>query len=306
MSAPAAPATELQTHLRQLHRLGLHAIPGWGGGKLLPGTDQRSLALDPPSLAEQLTADYSGGLIILSGTENHYGGYVAALDVDMGPAVWRQMPKGFLYAELGTRDTKRHIFVRTVDRLEGALNLFSGSDLVCELKGLNLSLRSWPTRPEGKPRGYMPSAFTVNPAADPPKLTARQLAEGLADYLSATSGQVVHVQNTPSHHGNGQAVPAGPELAAHIEAELERRNVRLRRPSGSGWQIGFCPFHDNTRTPAFSVNFALGWKCHAVCGSGSLRDLARRLGIEVRRAAGTTYRHGHHRAISVTVPEVRF
>ena len=93
MTQTITTSLDLGDHLRRLHRLGLYAIPGWGGGKLLPGTDPRALSLDPPSLSEILTADYSGGLIILAGTENPFGGYVVAIDVDHGPEVWPRMPK---------------------------------------------------------------------------------------------------------------------------------------------------------------------------------------------------------------------
>ena len=35
----------------------------------------------------------------------------------------------------------------------------------------------------------------------------------------------------------------------------------------------FCPFHENVRTPAFSVfDEGKGWKCHAGCGEGSVID----------------------------------
>jgi hypothetical protein len=57
----------------------------------------------------------------------------------------------------------------------------------------------------------------------------------------------------------------------------------------------FCPFHENTKTPAFSVfDEGKGWKCHAGCGEGSVIDfLAKAKGIpeeeackEILRRAG--------------------
>ena len=36
----------------------------------------------------------------------------------------------------------------------------------------------------------------------------------------------------------------------------------------------FCPFHEDTRTPAFSVfDDGKRWECHAGCGEGSVVDL---------------------------------
>lgn len=309
-------STDLEQHLQRLHRLGLYAIPGWGGGKLLPGATVRGLALSPPSLDDMLHADYSGGLIILAGTENPFGGYVVAIDVDRGPEAWPQMPKGFLYDELGTRSTKHHIFVRTTDRLEGVLNLvaYDSRDLVCEIKGLNLSLRSWPTQPPDKPRGYTPMSWPLDPINDPPALTARQLAEGLADFLSGSLGEAVWVKDNTRSQVNGAArtVPST-ELARTVEEELERRDVRLGREMSSGWRPGFCPFHANTRTKAFSVNLSAGWRCHGACNTGgSIFDLARRLGIAVRidsqpgRRRQRKQPSNHHEPISVTNWEVRF
>ncbi len=290
-------ALDLRTHLRRLHRLGLYTIPGWGGGKLLPGTDPRALSLNPPSLREVLEADYSDGLIILAGTENPHGGYLVAIDVDHGPEIWPSMPKGFLYDELGTQNTKRHIFVRTTDRLEGVLNLvaYGTGELVAEIKGLNLSLRSWPTMPPDKPRGYQPASWTVewNLLAGP-ELTARQLADGMADFLSRSLGESIWVKDLDRPKTPATGIVASGDLAAAVEHELDRRNVRLRRPGGTGWQLGFCPFHDNTKTPAFSVNLTQGWICFSTCGRGSIFNLARRLGISTPEVSRPRLRRRAH------------
>lgn len=299
---------DLRQHLRMLHRLGLYAIPGWGGGKLLPGTNPRALSLKPPSLNEMLAADYSGGLIILSGTESPFGGYVVAIDVDHGPEAWPQMPKGFLYDELGTRNTKRHIFVRTTDRLEGNLNLIASGtgELVVEFKGLNLVLRSWPTMPPAKPRGYWPMSWPLRgyPANDPPSLNARQLAEGMADFLSRALGESIWVKdNEPRKQWTGTSAPIPQNLSDQVEAELERRGCRLKHPGQSGWQKGFCPFHDNTKSEAFVVNLSLGWICNSVCGKGSIRDLAHRLGIQVSTPRPKLRRSTHpskHKPVNVS------
>lgn len=49
---------------------------------------------------------------------------------------------------------------------------------------------------------------------------------------------------------------------------------RPMKPQGrKGHFMGFCPLHDNTRTPALSINDELGvWKCFAGCGGGSIID----------------------------------
>ncbi len=279
-NSPTLP--EIEHHVKMLHRLGLYAVPGWDGGKLLPGTNQRELSLQPPSLEQILAADYSDGLIILAGTENPFGGFVVAIDVDNGPEYWPQMPKGFLYDELGTQNHKRHIFVRTTDRLEGCLNLVvrGTGELVTEIKGLNLSLRSWPTIPPGKPRGYMPMSWPIDPALDPPTMTGRQLAEGMADLLSHTLGESVWIKDFDRGTVRGNDHRIVPDsLALKVEAELERRKCKLKNPGASGWQSGFCPFHDNTNTRAFSVNLSMGWKCFSTCGSGSIFNLAHKLGL---------------------------
>lgn len=295
-------STELQHHLRMLHRLGLYAIPGWGGGKLMRGAKPGELALSPPSLSETLAADYSDGLIILGGTENPFGGYLACVDVDSGPESWPYFPLGFLYAELGTKTTKRHFFVRTTDRLEGQVLLRSRSDLVAEIKGLNLSLRSWPSRPVDKPRGYLPSAWATDPISDPPVLTAGQLGEGLADFLSNSLGTAVYVEDARHRKSHRPRIAVSSNLVDEIEAELERRNVRLRRPGAAGWQTGFCPFHDNTRTPAFSVHFEFGWICRSTCGKGGIRNLAHRLGISFTSGPAVI---DPHKPVKVTNWEVR-
>ena len=262
----------------------------------MPGTDPRALSLDPPSLAEMMTADYSDGLIILAGTENPFGGYVVAIDVDHGPEVWPSMPKGFLYDELGTQDTKRHVFIRTTDRLEGVLNLvvYGTGELVAEVKGLNLSLRSWPTIPPGKPRGYKPMSWPIDPLSDPPVGTARQLAEELANGLSKVLGESIWVKDSESRQvwtGTNGSVPQ--TLSEHVEAELERRGCRLKSPGPTGWQTGFCPFHENKKSPAFRVNLQQGWICNSTCGKGSIYGLARRLGIHISNSRPGRRRQTH-------------
>jgi len=88
------------------------------------------------------------------------------------------------------------------------------------------------------------------------------------------------------------------EIKARIDiVDLVSETVKLRR-SGKGY-TGFCPFHDNKRTPAFAVFPDSGtWRCFGQCNEGgdifkfvmkkegwdfseSLRYLADRAGIEL-------------------------
>uniref|UniRef100_UPI003F891D85 hypothetical protein n=1 Tax=Alicyclobacillus sendaiensis TaxID=192387 RepID=UPI003F891D85 len=57
-------------------------------------------------------------------------------------------------------------------------------------------------------------------------------------------------------------------------------NLRVAgRPNRDGWVSGHCPLHDDTRA-SLGINIRTGkWKCHAGCGSGDLRELARRAGL---------------------------
>ncbi|MFZ6020653.1 MAG: CHC2 zinc finger domain-containing protein, partial [Chloroflexota bacterium] len=58
------------------------------------------------------------------------------------------------------------------------------------------------------------------------------------------------------------------EIKARIDiVELVSETVKLRR-TGKNY-IGFCPFHTNTRTPAFVVFPDSGtWRCFGQCNEG--------------------------------------
>lgn len=72
------------------------------------------------------------------------------------------------------------------------------------------------------------------------------------------------------------------EFTRFFEARLQDR--RLRR-SGRGW-MALCPFHDNTNTPAFSVNMQSGvWFCHAGCGKGGILDFEQKFSSCDKQAA---------------------
>ena len=89
------------------------------------------------------------------------------------------------------------------------------------------------------------------------------------------------------------------EIKARIDIiELVSPQVKLRK-SGSGYS-GYCPFHDNKRTPAFAVWPETGtWRCFGACADGgdifkyvmwrdkcefseALRTLADMAGVELR------------------------
>lgn len=276
----------LRAHLHLLLDLGLTPIPTWGQSKLLPGTNLRELAASPPSAEAALAADYSGGLSIICGTEHPLGVVVLGLDVDRGPSWWPAVPRGFLFLEAGTAPGKAHLFIRSADRLEGQLNLRGGAgDLVCEVKGAGHALRSWPTRPSDKPKGYTPYAAGCNLASDPPALTAMQVAQGMADFLSHVLGEGVQVE-LQTHHGphiSGRHWEGNLGLSTLIKEALAARGTHLGPQKWGGWQLGRCPFHQDC-TPSFSVSFELGaWKCWGGCGAGYLSSLAERLGIRVYR-----------------------
>jgi len=183
------PGVPIARHVQRLAEIGLKPIPRWGGGHALPGTNHRALADNPPTRDQIRGADYSGGLAILTGTAHPLSGHVVGVDIDEGPQALPASPRGFLYAETGTAPGKWHLFMRVTDRLDGQVNLVGPSgQLVAELKGYGHALRSWPSVPPDKPRGYAPLAWATNIEVDAPLLTARQTAEGISDWLSRSLG----------------------------------------------------------------------------------------------------------------------
>lgn len=93
------------------------------------------------------------------------------------------------------------------------------------------------------------------------------------------------------------------EIKERIDVvELIGESVKLRK-SGKNY-VGFCPFHPNTRTPAFVVFPESGtWRCFGACNEGgdafrfvmkregldfpeALHKLAARAGVELRQARG--------------------
>jgi len=57
------------------------------------------------------------------------------------------------------------------------------------------------------------------------------------------------------------------------------RHIKGINPGSSGQRSGKCPFHEDNHA-SFSFNVEDGvWTCHAGCGSGGLKDFARKLGL---------------------------
>lgn len=65
--------------------------------------------------------------------------------------------------------------------------------------------------------------------------------------------------------------------ASYIESVLTRYNFQKVRKSGNGF-VALCPFHDNTRTPAFSISNGGLWCCFSCGEKGNLKQLHERLG----------------------------
>lgn len=272
----------VQEWVGRLYKQGLIVLPCWGGGKALPGTRYHNLADNPPSMGKVTGADYFGGLAILLGTRHPGGGFVTALDIDEGPETFPNWPSGYLLVEEGTAAGKWHIFLSTKDRLNGQVNLYDrDGKLVAEIKGYGLALRSWPTIPKGKPRGYRVVTLIENPNVIP-VLTVADTISWLRGILSFSLRKEIHRKdlNIQQNKNYISVVPSS-GLIRNIEEELNRRQVNLRPSGRDGWHLGRCPFHEDAR-PSFSISFELGaWKCWSGCGSGSFKSLARRLGLNI-------------------------
>ncbi len=263
-------------HVPQLADIGLTPIPRWGGGHALPGTNHRALADSPPTREEVARADYSGGLAILTGTAHPLGGYVLGVDIDEGPETLPAAPHGFLYAETGTAPGKFHLFIRVTDRLDGQTNLIGPSgQLVAELKGYGHALRSWPSVPPDKPRGYAPLAWATNIEGDAEFLTAQRAAEGISVWLSRSLGCSVSIVSRERSRGRPQRSKKAlhgnsifDQIKTAVTAEALAERFTTLRPAGPSRLKGLCPLHSE-RTPSFHVNSDRGlWHCFGACQQG--------------------------------------
>jgi DNA primase len=81
-------------------------------------------------------------------------------------------------------------------------------------------------------------------------------------------------------------VTAVDEIKARVDiVDLVSQDVTLRR-SGKNY-TGFCPFHTNTRTPAFVVFPDTGtWRCFSECNDGGdiFRYVMKKEGVDFREA----------------------
>ena len=225
MSAPSPLRNlNLTMHLAGLYCRGLRPTPTWGQGKARPITDHKALADNPPTPAEALQADYSGGLSIVTGNRDPWGkGFVVGIDVDHGTETWQAWPQGTVYVEHGTAPCKFHIFLVTTNRLEGVRNLYDASgQLIVEVKGYGATaLRSFPTRPPDKPKGYTPLYWSEHGPLEP-VLSADRLLSGLGRFLNATE------------HRHG-AAPVGRGHAHELLGQtfaLHERNTKLLSIAG--------------------------------------------------------------------------
>ena len=270
------PGVPIARHVQRLAKIGLKPIPRWGGGHALPGTNHRALADNPPTREEVVCADYSDGLAILTGTAYPMGGYVVGIDIDDGPQTLPAVPRGFLYAETGTAPRKWHLFIRVADRLESQVNLARPSGkLVAELKGYGHSLRSWPSVPPDKPRGYAPLAWATNIGVDAPLLTARQTAEGISDWLSRSLGCTVSIKGRGRAGGRvrkARTVRRGNSIFDRVKAAVSVEQLAGRftslRPVSTSKLKGLCPLHTE-RTSSFHINTDRDlWHCFGACQQG--------------------------------------
>ena len=162
------------------------------------------------------------------------------------------------------------------DRLDGQLNLVAQpGQLVTEVKGYGQALRSWPTVPPDKPRGYTPLAFAINVDADTPSLTARQTAEGISDWLSRSLGNLVTIESRERSQGRprqARKVRRGNSIFDRVKAAVSVEELAGRftvlTPAGPSKLKGLCPLHTE-RTPSFHVSTDVGlWNCFGACQRG--------------------------------------
>lgn len=225
MIADAVNTGSVQSWALRLYDSGLIPLPCWGGGKALPGTHYKELADNLLSRERVAKADYSGGLSILLGNRRYSGGFITGLDVDEGPTQWTHGFDSTLLIEEGTSPGKWHVFMVSADRLTGQLNLRDQSGkLVAEIKGYGLALRSWPTQPEDKPRGYRVAAFPGGRLQSSPQITVSEISRVLVSFLTQDIGREVQIEVSRRAQFHGQhSFWMRPGLAREIESELDRR-----------------------------------------------------------------------------------
>ena len=67
------------------------------------------------------------------------------------------------------------------------------------------------------------------------------------------------------------------EVLVRLRAEDVYSAIQGQRPSGDGWVMSRCPWHEDEH-PSFAFNRqTLRWKCHAGCGEGDVFDYVMRV-----------------------------
>jgi putative DNA primase/helicase len=67
------------------------------------------------------------------------------------------------------------------------------------------------------------------------------------------------------------------DVLVRLRAEDVYSAIQGQRPSGDGWVMGKCPWHEDEH-PSFAFNRqTLRWKCHAGCGEGDVFDYVMRV-----------------------------
>jgi len=129
--------------------------------------------------------------------------------------------------------------------------------------------------PPDKPKGYTPLAFAINVGADTPSLTARQIAEGISDWLSRSLGNLVTIESRERSQGRprqARKVRRGNSIFDRVKAAVSVEELAGRftvlTPAGPVRLKGLCPLHTE-RTPSFHVSTDVGlWNCFGACQRG--------------------------------------
>lgn len=274
----AAPE-DLGQHLGNLRRLDLKPI-ALKDNKYRRGARLRKLADQPPLIpADEFTPE--DGLAILCGTHHAGGGYVLGIDIDRGnfELPWEgRPPASVLYIEEGTAKGKWHMFLQCSDRLDGQINLKSKvGGIVVEVKGYGQALRSYPSLPSDKPKGYTPVGFRDTSAPDP-LLSCQQIIDSLLTWSMASLGEVVEQRDpigralAKKRATGGRGKRKKPGLRGFDIVKLAERFTTLV-PSGSDQLKGLCPLHDE-KTPSFFITPKLQtWRCWGECqANGDAKD----------------------------------
>ena len=265
---------DLEQHLDNLRRVDLKPI-ALKDNKYRRGARLRKLADQPPLIpADDFTPQ--DGLAVLCGTHHVDGGYVLGIDIDRGnfELPWKgRPPASVLYIEEGTAKGKWHMFLQCGDRLDGQINLKSKvGGIVVEVKGYGQALRSYPSLPPDKPKGYTPVCFRDTTAPET-LLSCQQIIDSLLTWSMASLGEVVEQRDpigralAKKRATGGRGKRKKPSLHGFDIVALASRYTTLV-PSGSDQLKGLCPIHDE-KTPSFFITpKSQTWKCFGACQAG--------------------------------------